>query len=155
MENTQEFLNTLIIGLILAFTTLITLNLFVGLWDLWKQSGKTSETKAVHSLTHKQEAERINSLPYLKPVSKIVRINTQLADSIASNTANNVDTESLAVLIQQLPQPRVRTAARRLGIPDKIDGHYQRLAVLRSHLQAKLKSQPTEVAWVLSQLKAQ
>jgi hypothetical protein len=155
MENTQEFLNALTIALVLAFTMLIILNLFAGLWDLWKQSGNTSFSKAVKSLTHNQEAERINSLPYLKPVSKIVRINTQLADSIASNTANNVDTESLAVLIQQLPQPRVRTAARRLGIADKVDGHYQRLAVLRSHLQTLLLSQPTEVARVLSQLKAQ
>ncbi|BAY93664.1 MULTISPECIES: hypothetical protein [unclassified Tolypothrix] len=155
MENTQEFLNALMIALVLAFTTLIILNLFVGLWDLWKQSGKTSFSKAVQSLTRNQEAERINSLPYLKPVSKIVRIKTQLADSIVSNTANNVDTESLAVLIQQLPQPRVRTAARRLGIPDKIDGQYQRLAVLRSHLQTLLLSQPTEVARVLNQLKAQ
>ncbi|MBD2208250.1 hypothetical protein [Calothrix sp. FACHB-168] len=58
-------------------------------------------------------------------------------------------------MIQQLAQPRVRTAARRLGIPDKIDGHYQRLAVLRSHLQTLLLSQPTEVARVLSQLKVQ
>ena len=58
------------------------------------------------------------------------------------NTANNVDTESLKLLIQQLPQSRIRTAARRLGIADKVDGHYQRLAILRSQLQANLLCQP-------------
>jgi hypothetical protein len=154
MENIQEFLNALTIALVLAFTTLIIFNFFVGLLDLWKLSGNTSESKAVDSLTRNPETSRINTLPYLKPVSKVV-INKQLADDIASNTANNVDTEFLKLLIQQLPQPRVCTAARRLGIPDKVDGHYQRLAVLRSQLQTLLLSQPSEVARVLSQLKAQ
>ncbi len=154
MENTQEFLNALTIALVLAFTTLITFNFLVGLVDLWKKSGNY-ESKAVDSLPCNPETSRINTLPYLKPVSKIVRINQQFANDIASNTANNVDTESLKLLIQQLPQPRVRTAARRLGIPDKVDGHYQRLGVLRSQLQAKLLSQPMEVARVLNQFKAQ
>ena len=49
MENTQEFLNALTIALVLALTTLITFNFFVGLLGLWKQSGNY-ESKAVYSL---------------------------------------------------------------------------------------------------------
>lgn len=152
MENTQEFLNALNITLVLAFTTLITFNFCVGLIDLWKQSGNY-KSKAVDSLPRNPETSRINTLPYLKPVSKVVLINQQLADNIASNPANNVDTESLKLLIQKLPQPRIRTAARRLGIPDKVDRKYQKLGVLRTQLQAKLKSQPQEVARILHEVK--
>jgi hypothetical protein len=102
MENTQEFLNALSITLVLAFTTLITFNFCVGLIDLWKQSGNY-KSKVVGSLTRNPETSRINTLPDLKPVSKVVLINQQLADNIASNPANNVDTESLKLLIQKLP----------------------------------------------------
>ena len=148
MENTQDFLNLLAITLVLAFATLITFDFLTGLIDLWNQPGK-----AMYSLPRKLETEKTNTLPYLKPVSKVVRVNYQQADTIASNTANNVDIESLKLLIQQLPQPQIRTTARRLGIADKVDGKYQRLGVLRAQIQAKLKSQPQEVAQILSKVK--
>jgi hypothetical protein len=148
MENTQDFLNLLTIILVLAFAALITFDFFNGLVDLWNQPGK-----AIYPLPRKLETERTNTLPYLKPVSKVVRVNYQQADYIASNTANNVDIESLKLLIQQLPQTQIRTAARRLGIADKVDGKYQSLGVLRAQLQAKLKSQPQEAARILKKVK--
>lgn len=147
MENTQEFLNALTIALVFAFATLIMFDFFAGLVDLWHRSGC--------SLPQQPEPEINATLPYLKLVSKVVQINTLKADYIAPTIANNVDTESLTLLIQQLPQPRIRTAARRLGIADKVDGKYQRLGVLRSQLKAKLKSQPIEVGEVLSQMATQ
>ncbi len=150
MENTQDFLNLLTITLVLAFAALITFDLFAGLIDLWNQPGK-----AIYSLPCKLETERTNTLPYLKPVSKVVRVNYQRADCIASNTENNVDIEFLKLLIQQLPQTQIRTAARRLGIADKVDGKYQKLGVLRTELQSKLKSQPQKVAQILSKVKIQ
>jgi hypothetical protein len=150
MENTQDFLNFLTITLVLAFAALITFDFFNGLVDLWNQPGK-----AIYLLPRKLETEKTSTLPYLKPVSKVVRVNYQQADYIASNTANNVDIESLKLLIQQLPQPQIRTTARRLGIADKVDGKYQRLGVLRAQLQALLKSQPQEVARILKKVKIQ
>lgn len=147
MENTQDFLNALTIALVLAFAALMGFDFFAGLVDLWHRSGC--------SLPQKPEPEINATLPYLKLVSKVVEINTLKADYIVPTTANDVDTESLILLIQQLPQPRIRTAARRLGIADKVDGKYQRLSVLRSILKAKLKSQPIEVAEVLSKMAIQ
>jgi hypothetical protein len=150
MENTQDFFNLLTITLILTFAALITFDLFNGLVDLWNQPGK-----AIYQLPRKLETEKTNTLPYLKPLNKVVRGNYQQADYIVSNTANNVDIESLKLLIQQLAQPQIRTAARRLGIADKVDGKYQKLGILRTQLQAKLKSQPQEAAQILSKVKMQ
>lgn len=148
MENTQDFLNFLTITLVLAFAALITFDFFNGLVDLWNQPGK-----AIYLLPRKLETERTSTLPYLKPVSKVVRVNYQRTVCITSNTANNVDIKSLKLLIQQLPQTQIRTAARRLGIADKVDGKYQRLGVLRTQIQALLKSQPQEVARILNKVK--
>jgi hypothetical protein len=150
MENTQDFLNLLTITLILTFAALITFDFFNSLVGLWNQPGK-----AIYPLPRKLETEKTNTLPYLKPVSKVVWVNYQQADYITSNTANNVDIESLKLLIQQLAQPQIRTAARRLGIADKVDGKYQKLGILRTQLQAKLKSQPQEAAQILSKVKMQ
>jgi hypothetical protein len=121
---------------------------------LWNQLDK-KESQALNSLSDKPEKARIATLPYLKPASNFVQINARKDDCIASTTASNIDAESLALLIQQLPQPRIRTAARRLGIADRVDGRYQRLGILRTQLEAKLKSQPMEVAQVLKGMKIQ
>jgi cellulose biosynthesis protein BcsQ len=77
------------------------------------------------------------------------QVNIPQARYIIPSDKENIDVESLEQLIQKLPQSRVRTAARRLGIADRVDGKYQKLAVLRMQLQAKLESQPMEVAQVL------
>ncbi len=148
MESTQDFLNALTIALVLAFATLIMFDFFAGLVDLWKQAGNYNSI-AVQSLSQKPPTYRTNTLPYLKPVSEIVRVNTQQADYIGVNVANKVDTESIEILIQRLPQARIRTAGRRLGIADRVDGKYQKLGILRTQLKAKLASQPAEVAKVL------
>jgi hypothetical protein len=151
MENTQEFLNVLAIALVLAFTILITIDLFAGLVNLWNQPGDDN-CIALHSLPHEAETEKTDTLLDLKPVSQLLQVNTHLDDCIASTTVNQINTESIALLIQELPQSRLRTAARRLGIADRVDGKYQRLGLLRMQLQTKLKSQPTEVSQVLSGL---
>ena len=151
MQDTQDFFNVLTIALVLAFITLILLDFFAGLLDLWNQLDK-KESKAIDLLAHKLEAQRTTALPYLKPTSKLIHIKIPSSDYIALNKTNDIDTESLAFLIKQLPQTRIRTAARRLGIADKVNGKYQKLGVLRTQLQAKLKCQPTEVARVLNGL---
>jgi hypothetical protein len=63
-----------------------------------------------------------------------------------------VNTEALTLLIQKLPQCRIRTAARRLGIADRVDGKYQKLGILRMQLKGKLESQPMEIARILGEL---
>jgi hypothetical protein len=120
MENTQMVLNDLIIALLLAFTVLITIDFFAGLMVLWKQPCNYG-SKAVQLLPKNPDTESTNTLVSLK----VAQENFRQADNIASDTANNIDTESLALLIQLLPQARIRTTARRLGIADKVDGKYQ------------------------------
>ncbi|PAX56123.1 hypothetical protein [Brunnivagina elsteri] len=147
MENTQDFLNVLTITLVLAFVSLIILDLFTGLVDLWNQLDN-HEIKVQHQLPHKLETRRNVTLPYLKIANEVVKNISSCADI----AANNVNTEALALLIQKLPQSRIRTAARRLGIADRVDGKYQKLGVLRMQLKGKLESQPMEVAQVLKGL---
>ncbi|MDJ0733558.1 MAG: hypothetical protein QNJ47_05620 [Nostocaceae cyanobacterium] len=154
MQDIQELLNALTIALILAFTTLMLLDLFADLVNLWTQLDK-KKIQAVNSLPQKPEIEQATSLPYLKKTNKFVPINTPTTNSLASTKANSVDIESLVLLIQKLPQSRIRTAARRLGIADKVDGKYQKLGVLRTQLKAKLKSQPIEAVQVLKGIEAQ
>lgn len=153
MQDTQEFLNTLTILFVLAIATLILLDFFAGLVNLWIQLNK-QKIQVVNSLPHTLEPKKTTTLPYLKPINKFVHT-TPEADYTASTTANSVDTESLILLIQKLPQSRIRTAARRLGIGDKVDGKYQKLGILRTQLKVKLQSQPMEVAQVLEKLKVQ
>jgi hypothetical protein len=148
MENTQIVLNALIIVLTFAFAILITYDFCAGLVNLWD-----CPSQGLNSLPSKPNTEINNTLPYLKPVAKFVRVNTLQTKYLIMNTANNVDIESLQQLIQKLPQPRIRTAARRLGIADKVDGKYQKLAVLRTQIEAKLKTQPQQVERILNEIK--
>jgi hypothetical protein len=169
MENTQDFLNALTITLVLAFGSLIMLDLFTGLVDLWNQL-ENHKSQVQYQLPHKLETQGTATkeaeywacspcslppsplpfltLPYLKIASKVVK-NTPSFTNIA---ANNVNTEALALLIQKLPQSRIRTAARRLGIADRVDGKYQKLGILRMQLTGKLELQPMEVARILGEL---
>jgi hypothetical protein len=147
MENTQDFLNTLTIALVLAFGSLIILDLLTGLVDLWNQLDN-HESQVQYQLPHKLDTHRNITLPYLKIAREVVK-NTPSFTDIA---ANNVNTEALALLIQKLPQSRIRTAARRLGIADQVDGKYQKLGILRMQLKGKLELQPMEVAQVLKGL---
>jgi hypothetical protein len=138
MENTQDFLNILVALLMIAFAILMLIDFCMGLINLWDcQRGEFSQADIQESPT----------LPDLVAVLKEVSI--PQARYIIPSNKGEIDTESLKQLIQKLPQSRVRTAARRLGIADRVDGKYQKLAVLRMQLQAKLESQPMEVAQVL------
>jgi hypothetical protein len=146
MENTQIVLNAFIIVLMFTFAILITYDFCIGLVNLW-------DCQNLNSLPSKPNAEINNTLPYLKPVAKFVRVNTVQTKYLTIKIANNVDIESLQQLIQKLPQPRIRTAARRLGIADRVDGKYQKLAVLRTQIEAKLKTQPQQVERILNEIK--
>jgi hypothetical protein len=119
MENTQMILNDLIIALLLTFAVLITIDFFAGLMVLWKQPCNY-DSKAAQLLPLNPDTESTNTLVSLK----VAQENFRQAVNIASDTANNIDTESLALLIQLLSQARIRTTARRLGIADKVDGKY-------------------------------
>jgi hypothetical protein len=147
MENTQDFLNALTITLILAFASLIMLDLFTGLVDLWNQLDN-HESQVQYQLPPKLDTQRNITLPYLKIAREVV----QNIPSFTGTAANNVNTEALALLIQKLPQSRIRTAARRLGIADRVDGKYQKLGILRMQLTGKLELQPMEVARILGEL---
>jgi hypothetical protein len=148
MENTQIVLNALIIVLTFAFAILITYDLCTGLVNLWH-----CQSQGLNSLPSKPNTEINNTLPYLKPVANFVRVNTLQTKYLTIKKANNVDIKLLQQLIQKLPQPRIRTAARRLGIADKVDGKYQKLAVLRTQIEAKLKTQPQQVERILNEIK--
>ncbi len=150
MQNTQEFLNTLTIAVVLVIATLIMLDFFAGLVNLWTQLNK-QEIHTINSLPHKPKQSKASTFPCLKRTSKFVQIIPE-TDYIASEPANSVDTKSLTLMIQNLPQSRIRTAARRLGIRDRIDGKYQRLAVLRMQIQNKLKTQPQQVTRILNEI---
>ncbi len=151
MESTQDFLNALTIALVLAFATLIMFDFCSGLVDLWNQLDN-HVPKVQYQLPPMPDVQRTTTFPYLKMVSEVVQINRPSSTDIASN---KVDTEAIAILIQQLPQTRIRTAARRLGIADRFNGKYQKLGILRMQLKAKLESQPMEVAQVLRGLETQ
>ncbi len=156
MQNLQDFLTIAIVIIPAAYTILMILDLSAALVQLWNRCAK-QESDTVSPVNQKQVAQTTISPPSEKPVD----VNNPQSPSIlltectTSTTADDTDTEFLAILIQQLPQTRIRTAARRLGIADKVNGRYQRLAILRTQLKAKLKSQPMEVARVLSELTVQ
>jgi hypothetical protein len=139
MENTQIVLNALIIASIFALVILMFFDFCAGLIDLWSCKSNNS-----NSLSSKSNTETNDTLPNLKPLTKVVNINT--------TQDNSIDTELLEHLIQNLGQSRIRTAARRLGIGDRIDGKYQKLAVLRTQIQAKLQTQPQQVARILNEI---
>jgi hypothetical protein len=142
MENIQIILNTLVAVLMVTFALLIVVDFCAGLINLWDcQSTYFSQP----------ETGENPQLTDLTPVVK--QVNAPQARYTVPSKKDQIDTESLKQLIQKLPQSRVRTAARRLGIADRIDGKYQKLAVLRMQLQAKLRSQPREVEQVLKGLR--
>ncbi|AFZ01704.1 hypothetical protein [Calothrix sp. PCC 6303] len=142
MENIQIILNTLVALLMVTFALLIVVDFCAGLINLWDcQSTYFSQP----------ETGENPQLPDLTPVVK--QVNVPQARYTVSSKKDEINTESLEQLIQKLPQSRLRTAARRLGIAVRVDGKYQKLAVLRMHLQAKLESYPIEVALVLGELR--
>jgi hypothetical protein len=143
MENTQDFLNILIALLMIAFAILMLIDFCMGLINLWDCQRKESS---------QADIEQNSTLPDLAPVVK--QVNIPQAQYIIPCNNHEIDTESLKQLIQKLPQSRLRTAARRLGIGDRVDGRYRNLGVLRMELQAKLQSQPREVEQVLKGLRA-
>jgi hypothetical protein len=64
---------------------------------------------------------------------------TKSTPSLTDIAANNVNTEALALLIQKLPQSRIRTVARRLGIADRVDGKYQKLGIFENATQSEIR----------------
>lgn len=154
MEDIQDFLTNAILAIATVYAILMILDLFAGLVKLWNACIQRQNNTA-HQVNHKQLTDKTTSPACLEPVNNPESLSIPLADTTAPSTTDDIDTESLTLLIEKLPQPRIRTAARRLGIADKVNGHYQRLAILRTQLKAKLTSQPTEVARVLSEMTLQ
>jgi hypothetical protein len=154
MQDIQDFLTNAILAIATLYAILIILDLFAGLVQLWNACTQQQNNTA-YQVNHKQVAEQLISPASLEPVNNPESLSIPVADNTAPSTTDDIDTESLTLLIEKLPQPRIRTAARRLGIADKVNGHYQRLAILRTQLKAKLTSQPTEVARVLSEMTLQ
>jgi hypothetical protein len=142
MENTQDFLNILVALLMIAFAILMLIDFCMGLINLWDCQREESS---------QADIEENPILPDLVPVVK--QANIPQARYIVPSHKDEINTESLEQLIQKFPQSRLRTAARRLGIADRVDGKYQKLAVLKMELQAKLQSQPREVEQVLKGLR--
>jgi hypothetical protein len=145
MENTQIALNALIIALMLAFVLLILFDFCVGLLNLWD-----SQNQHLIASSSQSKIEENPTLPKLQPIVK--QLNAPKSEYIATNNVDEIDTGTLEKLIQNLPQTRIRTAARRLGIADKVEGKHQKLGLLRMHLQTKLKTQPQQVAQVLNEI---
>ncbi|MBD2205614.1 aminoglycoside phosphotransferase [Calothrix sp. FACHB-1219] len=154
MQDIQDFLANAILAIATLYAILMILDLFAGLVKLWNACGQRQNNTA-YQVNDEEVAEKPTSQPSNKPVNNPESLSIPVADSTAPSRTDDIDTESLTLLIEKLPQPRIRTAARRLGIADKVNGHYQRLAILRTQLKAKLTSQPKEVARVLSELTLQ
>lgn len=154
MQNTQDFLTNAILAIATVYAILMILDFFAGLVKLWNACTQQQNNEA-YSVNDKQVTDKTTSPASLEPVNDLESLSIPIADSTTPSTTDDIDTESLTLLIEKLPQPRIRTAARRLGIADKVNGHYQRLAILRTQLKAKLTSQPTEVARVLSEMTLQ
>ncbi|MBD2198359.1 MULTISPECIES: hypothetical protein [Calothrix] len=154
MQNTQDFLTNAILAIATLYAILMILDFFAGLVKLWNACTQQQNNTA-YQVNHKQVIDKTTTPASNKPVNNPESLSIPVADSTAPSITDNIDTESLTLLIEKLPQPRIRTAARRLGIADKVNGHYQRLAILRTQLKAKLTSQPKEVARVLSEMTLQ
>ncbi|OKH43223.1 hypothetical protein NIES2101_31020 [Calothrix sp. HK-06] len=148
MQSIQDFLTMTIVVLCATIIITIALDFFIGLTQLWNNVAK-NEVKVQQVYPQFENAHR-QQLQLTATDVKTVSI--PAADFEAPTAAYDIDIESLELLIQKLPQSRVRTAARRLGIKDKVDGSYQKVGILRAQLQEKLKSQPSEVERVLDQV---
>jgi hypothetical protein len=153
MQNIQDYLTTAILVISTTSVAVIALNLCTGLVQLWNRCSKTqSNTK--YCLVEKPDTTQPPQI--FQPVDNPKATSTNLPEhTLPTPALNDAYTELLALHIQKLPQTLVRTAARRLGIADKVDGRYQRLAILRTQLHHMLKSQPQEVARVIAQLTPQ
>ncbi|MBD2364255.1 hypothetical protein H6G36_24250 [Anabaena minutissima FACHB-250] len=154
MQDIQDFLKNAILAIATVYAILMILDFFAGLVKLWNACTHQQNNTA-YSVNDKQVTDQLISPASLEPVNNLESLSIPVADTTAPSRTDDIDTESLTLLIEKLPQPRIRTAARRLGIADKVNGHYQRLAILRTQMKAKLTSQPTEVARVLSELTLQ
>ncbi|RUT03842.1 hypothetical protein DSM106972_047560 [Dulcicalothrix desertica PCC 7102] len=143
MQNFQDCLTIIIVVLFNLATAMIALDLSITLVQLWNRIADTDscllEVNNVNTFRH----EGINDT-MLSPNAPV--------DCITKTIRDEVDVESLALLIQKLPQKRARTAARRMGISDKVNGKYQKLGILRMKLQEALKSQPQKVKEVIHQI---
>jgi hypothetical protein len=143
MQNIQNFLTMTIVILCATMTTIIVVDLSIGLTQLWNNvaNSEINVQKVYPQLD-------IANTQEFQLTARDLKTASVSANMEAPATVYNI--ESLQLLIQKLPQSSIRTAARRLGIKDKIDGSYQKLGILRAQISAKLKSQPSEVERVLS-----
>lgn len=155
IQDLQEFLTTAIEIIFTLFFTLIALNFIIGLAKLWNLSKLSSYQNQASefqpSPTHEPEFQLADfpqsAIPTTEELPEPIPVST-LTNSALPNL------ETLAFLIEKSQQATIRTAARRLGIAIRVNGHYQRLAILRTQLKAKLKTNPDEVAQVLAELTA-
>ena len=148
MQSIQDFLTTTIVVLCATITITMALDLSIELTQLWNNVAKNKvEVQQVYP-----QLENANRQQLLLTATDIKTVSIPAADFEAPTAAHHTDIESLEILIQKLPQSRIRTAARRLGIKDKVDGSYQKVGILRAQLQEKLQLQPSEVERVLDQV---
>lgn len=148
MQTIQDCLTITIVVLFATITTTIALDLCISLIQLWYNVANQGVSV---QRVYPQPSNIANMQPQLT-ATEMKTISVSTKDLSAPTALNSTNIESLELLIQKLPQSRVRTAVRRLEIKDKVDGSYQKLGVLRAQLQEKLQSQPSEVERVLSNL---
>ncbi len=148
MQSIQDFLTTTIVVLCATIIITIALDLSIGLTQLWNNVAMNKvEVQQVYP-----QFENANRQQLQLTATDVKTVSIPVADFEPPLTAHHIDIESLELLIQKLPQSRARTAARRLGIKDKVDGSYQKVGILREQISAKLKSQPSEVERILDQV---
>ena len=148
MQTIQDFLTISIVILCAIITITIALDLCISLTQLWNNvANKVQDVQQAHP-----QFNSANQPEHRLIATEMKTISMSATAYSAPTIADSTNIASLQVLIQKLPQSRVRTAARRLGIKDKIDGSYQKVGILRAQISAKLKSRPSEVEQVLSHL---
>lgn len=148
MQTIQDCLTMTIVVLFASITTIIALDLCISLTQLWYN---VANQEVSVQRVYPQPSNIANIQPQLT-ATEMKTTSISVTDLSAPTAPNSTNIESLELLIQKLPQSRIRTAARRLQIKDKVDGSHQKLGVLRAQLQEKLQSQPSEVERVLSNL---
>lgn len=149
MQTIQHLLTTVIVVLCVTMATTIVLDLCITLTQSWNNVAASKETsfQKVYS-----QPDSINKTESQLATAELTTRYTVAPSLLPPTMPDNTNLESLELLIQKLPQSRIRTAARRLGIKDKVDGSYQKVGILRAQLQEKLKLQPSEVEHVLEQV---
>ncbi|RUT04034.1 hypothetical protein DSM106972_049480 [Dulcicalothrix desertica PCC 7102] len=131
MQTIQDCLTITIVVLFATITTTIALDLCVSLTQLW--NNVANQEVSVQKV-YLQTSNIANMQPQLT-ATEMKTVCISATDLSAPTAPNSTNIKSLELLIQKLPQSRVRTAARRLEIKDKVDGSYQKLGVLRAQLQ--------------------